>query len=208
MAIFDQHIDSSLLNHVKERLNDINQTTFDMQAWPPDTYRPNTWLIRDDELIMYFEHFWPNIYIFGAGDDWVTPCLCNFDPESATNNPGLSIRQKYAECGIKKFTWTGRFQNVTLKNIPHPNISYVLRENDIHIRRCEEIILDKIEPDIEYALPGYPKSIVINDAGVQYGSKAAEGIASEFARRQFFNNMRLMRVTAYIAPAQCVQFKR
>lgn len=207
MAIFDQHIDDSLLDCIKSQLNHINQTAFDTQIWSLKTYCPNTWLINKDELIVFFENFWRNIYIFGAGDDWVTPCLCNFDLGS-DDNPGLSIRQKYAECGIKKFTWTGRFQNVTLKNIPYPNISYVLNENDIRIKRCEEIILDKIEPDIEYALPGYPKSIVINDAGVQYGSKAAEGIASEFARRQFFDNMRLMCVTAYIAPAQCVQFKR
>lgn len=208
MAIFDQHINSSLLNYIKDQLNRINQTKFDAQVWPSNTYCPNTWFIKDDELIMYFDHFWPNIYIFGAGDDWVTPCLCDFNLESTINNPGLSIRQKYAECGIKKFTWTGRFQTVTLRNIPYPNISYVLRENSIHIRRCEEIVLDKIEPDTEYALPGYPKSIVINDAGVQYGPKEAKEIASEFARNQFFNNMRLMHITAYIAPAQCLQFKR
>lgn len=207
MAIFDQHIDDSLLDCIKSQLNHINQTAFDAQIWPLKTYCPNTWLINKDELIVFFENFWRNIYIFGAGDDWVTPCLCNPDLGS-DNNPDLSIRQKYAECGIQKFDWVGRFQNVILKNIPYPNISYVLRENDIHIRRCEEIILDKIEPGIEYTLPGYPRSIVINNAGIQCGPKAAEGIASEFARNQFFNNMRLTRVTAYIAPDKYIQFAR
>lgn len=207
MAIFDQHIDDSLLAYIKSQLNHINQKAFDAQIWPLKTYCPNTWLINKDELIVFFENFWCNIYVFGAGDDWVTPCLYNPNLMSG-DNPGSLIQQKYAECGIQKFDWAGRFQNVILKNIPYPNISYVLRENDIHIRRCEEIILDKIEHGTKYTIPGYPRSITINDAGMQYGQKAAEGIASEFAWNQFFNNMRLTRVTAYITPDKYIQFAR
>ena len=207
MAIFDQHIDDSLLDCIKSQLNHINQTAFDIRIWPLKTYCPNTWLINKDELIVFFENFWRNIYVFGAGDDLVTPCLYNPDLVSG-DNPGSLIQQKYAECGIQKFDWAGRFQSVILKDIPVPNISHILHENHTHIRRCEEIILDKIEPDTKYTIPGYPRSIAINDAGMQYGPEAAKEIASEFARRQFFDNMRLTRVTAYIMQDKYIQFAR